>query len=399
MAGVFALMGLLSSVTLAGLDTVIIRETSGSPERRGIIFLDSLTIRLAVSALVISAAVLWSLKSKDHPFALSLLILAPLLVFQMIGSTVNNTFNAMMLTKYSSISLAVSLVLATAARIIGIISDQKLMYFVVCYFAEYLIATVLIVCFFVRIHRTNPHQGLRGWRPSASRTKGYLQGAKWLLLSAVFAQLLQNMGIFVLTLKGHQDELGNFAAAIRLLAVAQFLPAVVGQVFIPALARLHDQESDLLPVFENQLFRSLALCGYLITIGCLAVGPIILPWLLGSQYHDASAIFCILSISSLPLAIGAARSAVFGKSRNYRAILISDLAGSATSLLLSFALISHFGAKGVAAGCVGGLFIAYFLMPILFMSRERGERSRFVSSLLHPIPKMGLLFKNLPGKP
>lgn len=387
---VFAVGAFLTGITAFGLDSVCIREIATSSSRLGKVAWETVLIRLCAASMVIVPVAVWCLWSRGDMFADSMLLLLALLPFQAAGSTAGNVFAAKLHSKYVTISLVTALVLVSGARIYGICSGKHMQFFVGCYFAEYCLASILTVWFLFRVYGKEMTDG----RPTRKGLNLLIADSRWLLISTLAIQFLQNAGLFLMAKQTSGSELGNYAAAVRLVSMTQFMPAMVGQSFIPAVTKAHQENDNNLADFENQLFKCLALCAYGITVFCLFAGPWLLPWLLGAKYQAAIPSFMILASGSIPLSMGAARVAIFGKTRNYRAILVSDLSGAVLISALALALCSEYGSQGVAVATTIGYFFAYLIVPYFLMHEEPETRQRLYKALVSPFPNFRLLFKN-----
>lgn len=388
---IFALGGLLTGAASFGLDSICIRETAAPGSSIGRIALEVICIRLTAATILILLTISWVLFRATDIFSSSLMILLALMPLQMLGSTIGNIFAGKLLSKFATISLIIALLVASVLRIYGIVSKNGFIFFIYCYALEYALATIIIGWFFHKLFGLN----IIKCRPSRAGILQLVSDAKWLFLSALAVQFLQNAGLLLLASRTSGAELGNYAASLRLIAITQFMPAMIGQSFIPAIIKAHDEGDPNLEVYENELFRCLAFCGYCITAVCVVAGPWLLPRLLGERFHGALPSFLILAVGSIPLSMAAARSAIFSKTRKYRSILVSDASGVVLISVFASSLGVAYGAEGIAMGTVAGYFGAYLIVPYFLMKNERSTRRRLFSAFLQPFPNLKVLFSKI----
>lgn len=389
-ASAMATAAIMGSTALLGLDLVAIREISSEQSSAGETILTTLYLRLGASILILTGVCLWYYyflsgdKNGNYPSVLFIIVL--LIPFQAIGCTIGNCFVATLQSKLATFAVSVSLLFATIIRIQGIHSGADIHFFANCYLFEFVLATFIISLLFLK--KSSSH--FNYYRFSWPHARSLLSKSKWLLMSALVVGILQNIGLFFMNAHASQTQIGNYAAAVRLVTSLQFLPGLIGQSFVPVIAKLHDEGSGDLLYLERELFRLLWMVGYLICGMFLLAGPLLVPFLLGKNYNGAIGLVQILALSIIPISLGAARAVIFSKIRNYRSILISDATGAIVTLLFSMLLMRPLGPEGIAAAAVLGSIVAYIAVPMILM-RDQATFALIMKAALFPFPNIKFL--------
>jgi O-antigen/teichoic acid export membrane protein len=142
-------------------------------------------------------------------------------------------------------------------------------------------------------------------RPQRDAVRLYREGIGYGL--AALAASAQQIDTPLVTLGAGASSAGIYAAAGRLLGPLGFLASALGFVGAPWLARAKPEPVQLLKAEDRVLRVAGALC--LAPLIAAAVGPFLIPVLLGGEYKDSGVVFFILALGSVlstanqPLAI------------------------------------------------------------------------------------------------
>ena len=164
-----------------------------------------------------------------------------------------------------------------------------------------------------------------------------------------------------------EHALGLYAAAARLADVLRNFLSVTQIVLMPRMA--------LRASSANGLFRLTRIAasvlvwfGVPLTVGGIVTAPVVIPWLLGAQFHEAVRAFQWIALYVITAPAGAlfAGTILYAMGR-HRAYFVSTLAGAATAVVLNLSLPPLFGIAGACIayvlGELGVALCAYLLCP------------------------------------
>jgi O-antigen/teichoic acid export membrane protein len=153
-----------------------------------------------------------------------------------------------------------------------------------------------------------------------------------------------------------EHALGLYAAAARLADVLRNFLSIVQTVMMPRMA-LHANSANGLFRLARIAASVLVLFGVPLTVGAVVTAPVVVPWLLGAQFHDAVHAFQWVSlyIITAPAAALFAGTILYALGRHHDYFL-STLTGAITSVILYLVLPPLFGIAGACVAFVLGEF-------------------------------------------
>jgi O-antigen/teichoic acid export membrane protein len=167
-----------------------------------------------------------------------------------------------------------------------------------------------------------------------------------------------------------EHALGLYAASVRLADVLRNFLSVAQTVLMPRMA-LRANSGDGLSGLSRlaRLAASIFVWfGIPLTVGGIVTAPVVVPWVLGSQFQQAVHVFQWVSLYMLtaPAATLFAGTILYALGR-HRAFFVSTLTGAVTAVVLNLILPPVFGVAGACValvlGEVGVALYAFLLCP------------------------------------
>ncbi len=201
-----------------------------------------------------------------------------------------------------------------------------------------------------------------------------------LMIGSVFYMLNMQAGTLVLGLFRPEDEVGLFAIALRLAALANLPMVIVVAVAPPLVAELYPKgETKTLEKMLGLVALIAALASLVLTLVFVFAGGDILAWIFGSTYRDAKWIVVILSLGFLGHALmGPGRAALEMTGHQKSAMWATMIAGVAgiTALVI---VAAPYGALAVAAVSAGTIFLQHGIMNVLARRQSKINTTARVS--------------------
>ncbi len=185
--------------------------------------------------------------------------------------------------------------------------------------------------------------------------------------SSLMSNLYHRSGTLAVRWYLGEHALGLYAAAARLADVLRNFLAVPQTVLMPRIA-LRANSADGLPRLTRIAASVLVWFGVPLTVGGIVTAPVVVPWLLGTQFHEAVHAFqwVALYVITAPAATLFAGTIIYAMGR-HRAYFVSTLAGAVTAVVLCLILPPLFGVAGACVAFVLGEFgvalCAFLLCP------------------------------------
>jgi O-antigen/teichoic acid export membrane protein len=153
-----------------------------------------------------------------------------------------------------------------------------------------------------------------------------------------------------------EHALGLYAAAARLADVLRNFLSVAQNVMMPRMALRANSANGLFRLTRIAA-SGLVVFGVPLAVGGIVTAPVVIPWLLGSQFQEAVHAFqwVALYVVTAPAAALFAGTILYAMGR-HRDYLFSTLAGAITAVVLCLILPPLFGVAGACIAYVLGEF-------------------------------------------
>jgi O-antigen/teichoic acid export membrane protein len=167
-------------------------------------------------------------------------------------------------------------------------------------------------------------------------------------ISGILGTLLTNTDILVIGWFRSAEEIGQYAAGLRIVQLLYILPAILASSLLPVFARLANADNERLRRVTERIVGVAFLAAVPLAVGGIITGPALIPFLFGSSYSPGVLAFQILMLTMLvdfPAVI--LSSAIFAYDRQ-RTLVVYAALGGFLNVLLDLLLIPTFGITGSA---------------------------------------------------
>ncbi len=185
--------------------------------------------------------------------------------------------------------------------------------------------------------------------------------------STLMSTLYHRSGHVVVRWYLGDHALGLYAAAVRLADVLRNFLSVAQTVLMPRMALRANSATDLPRL--TRIAASVLVCfGIPLTVGGIVTAPVVVPWLLGSQFREAARAFQWIApyLITAPAAVLFCGTILYALGR-HRAYFVSTSVGAISAVILWLVLPPLFGIRGACVGFVLGegavAFCAFLLCP------------------------------------
>lgn len=179
------------------------------------------------------------------------------------------------------------------------------------------------------------------------------------------------------------SELGQYAAAMRLVTAFSFIPMVVYTVAAPEITRA---KRDNLPLYHKRLFNLYRLMGGLFlatAVPLMLAGPWLAGLLLGGPYLQASALLPWLALRLFFTNFGVARSVFLTNEGLFRFGLLTAVAGAVVNVALNLWLVPAHGVRGAIVSSMASFAVTTFALEA-FQPQARLNLKLMASAVFLP---------------
>lgn len=187
---------------------------------------------------------------------------------------------------------------------------------------------------------------------------------------AIYAQAYADQLVIGAMLGG--GELGQYAAAMRLVGAFAFMPTVVQMVAAPEITRAKRDDERLYQRRLHSLYRlmfGLFLCT---AVPLAAFGPLVVRLLFGAAYEGAAALLPWLAFRLFFTNLGVARGVFITNEGLFRFALLTAMVGAVLNVLLNLLLVPRWGARGAIVSSLASFAVTTFMLEI-FQPRARAN--------------------------
>lgn len=348
-----ATVGVVTSLTSLGIGSVVVRELVRAPAETAA-WLGTAFLLRAVGAAVGFLICVGLAMRQSAPANGLIVIVAAGMIFQ-IPDVVDLMFQARGDARRSAWVRMVACVLTSLIKVGLILAEAPLTAFAIAGVVELAIAAV---GWWWGARRAG-HR-MAQWRMERSRVLALLRESWPLAVSgfAISTQAYADQLVLGLMLGG--DELGQYAAALRLVSVFAFVPMVVQTVAAPEITRAKRDDESLYQRRLHSLYRLMFGIFVITAIPLIVLGPVAARLLYGASYAGAAALIPWLALRLFFTNYGVARSIFVTNEGLFRFALVTSIAGAIANIGLNLALVPHWGARGAIAASLVSFALTIF---------------------------------------
>jgi len=345
----FAWVALFAPLAALAHERMVVREMVERPAEARAVLGSAATLRLAGGVLAGAAAIsgVSLLRPGDREaFAMVAVLSAGLLVQP--AAVIELWFQARVRVRAAVLALTVAAVTVAAIKVALILGRAPLLSFAWAGLAEVVLAGLaLAVVYQIR------EGGLADLRPRLAECRALLRDSWPLVASGAMILVYMRIDQVMLRQMTRPEELGAYAAAVKLVEGWYFLPtAVVASVF-PSIVEARQRDPVLFARRMQQLYGVLAVAAYAVALPTCILAPWLIRLLYGPGFESAGPMLAVLVWSLVFTNLGIARGAFLTSMNWTRPYLITVALGGAVNVVLNLVLIPRWGGMGaVVASCI-----------------------------------------------
>lgn len=374
-----AVVGTVSSLTSLGLNAVVVRELAREPDQAPAWAGAAFTLKSAGAALGFLGclAVAATQSSAAGPIPALIVIVALGMFFQALD-VIDLVFQAEGAARLSSWVRIGACVAANVVKVGLLLAHASVTALAVAGVLELALAAAGWAW-------TARRRGRRwvDWAWHGTRMARLLRESWPLALSglAVYAQAYSDQLIIGSMLGG--AELGQYAAAMRLVVAFGFLPVVVQTVAAPEITRAKRDDAAHYHRRLFNLYRVMAGLFLVTAVPLLLGGTFAARLLLGPVYVEAAALLPWLTFRLFFANMGVARGVFLTNEGLFRFGLVTSLVGAVVNVALNLAWVRTYGVRGAIGASLVSFAVTTFALEA-FHPRARFNLRLMLRAVLLP---------------
>ena len=334
-----AVVGIVGSFTGLGINAVVVRELVRSPAEKNLLLGTAAFLRGAGAAVGFLACVVIASR-QGQPGSTLILVIAAGMVFQ-VPEVADLLFQARGEAGVSAWVRIAAFLGASIFKLGLLLAHAPLWSFAVAGVLE--IALAAVGWWWAAGRRA---ASLTMWQVEWRRVRSLLAESWPLAVSglAVSAQAYVDQ-LFLGTMVG-AAELGQYAAALRLVSVFAFIPVVLQVVAAPEITRAQAVDENLYRRRLHGLYRTMFLVFVVTAVPLMVVGPWAARWMYGASYATAAGLLPLLALRMFFTNLGVARSVFITAEGLFKFSLFTATVGALVNFGLNWVWVPKWGARG-----------------------------------------------------
>jgi O-antigen/teichoic acid export membrane protein len=374
-----AIVGAVGACASLGLNAVLVRDLVHEPDSADDFLGTAFMIKgvAAAAGWLVCGGLAWLLSPTDWQMHGLVLIVGLSLIFQ-IFDVLDVRFQARGEAYVAAWGRMAGFALASAARIALILLRAPVWAFAAAAAGEILLYAVGWLMIGWR-------RGLRarGWHFQGRYARSLLVQSWPLTLSGLAIYVQAYIDQVMLGKMLGTTELGQYAAALRIVTAFAFLPIVLQTVAAPEIARAKREHENLYRRRLYNIYRIMFGLFLVVALPLILLGPVFAVLLFGHAYRGAAVLLPWLVFRLFFTNFGVARSLYIVNEGLFSFSLLTSLAGAAINIVLNLFFIPEWGAQGAIAASLVSFAVTIFALDGLH-PKMRANLRLMVRSVLLP---------------
>jgi O-antigen/teichoic acid export membrane protein len=359
-------VGLFVALATLGLDGIVVRELVKTPERRDELLGTAFWLKIGGAILMwfaIIAAV--PLTSNDVQTNSLIAIIAFAAIFQAFN-VIDFNYQAEVKSKYVVHAQLVQLVISSVAKLILIFIQAPLLWFAWVYCLDALVLAVGLVVMYLQ------HSGkIWVWQWRWQVAKDLLRDSWPLILSGMVIMIYMRIDQVMIKEMLGAEEVGLYAAAVRLSETWYFLPMAITASIFPAIVNAKKQSEELYYQRLQKLYDLMVWMSVAIAIPTTFLAPWVIGLLYGEAYIGAAQVLSIHIWAGVFVFLGVASGKWF-LSENLQVLsFYRTLMGAIINVILNIILIKKYGIYGAALATLVAQMSASYIFNLLHIKTRK----------------------------
>ncbi len=343
-----------------GLNHTLVKEIIKSPDREGEILGTAMAINIfsGVFSMIGTIAFVVIANADQSETILVCILYSFTLLFQATEMT-QYWFQSKLLSKYPSIATVIAYTLVALYKIYLLKSGKSLIWFSLSNVFDYLIISILLLIFYMKVGGQKLSFNLNIGRAMISRSKYYI-------IPSLMVMIFQHTDKIMINLMIGDSQTGMYSAAISCIGISGFVFSAVIDSARPVVLDEKGKNAALYEKRMVQLYSIIAALSFAQSIFMTLLAKPLVFLLYGKDYFD--------TIGILRIAVWYVTFSYFGSVRNVwilaeakqRYLLGINVTGAIANVILNLCLIPIWGAEGAAIASLITQFFTNVIIGFLF---------------------------------
>ncbi|WP_241032783.1 flippase [Francisella hispaniensis] len=359
-------VALFSVLTTLGLDGIVVRELVKDSSKSNNILGTAFGLKLLgfFALLIILLGVLYF--AEESLYTKSIIFVVALSTMMQSFNVLDFYFQSQVKSKFVALANLISLVISSITKIILILCGAELIYFA----AVVVLDSFTLSLGFIYFYQSKKFGNIKNWRFKFAVAKSLLRDSWPLILSGLAISIYMNIDQVMINHILGPQEVGQFAAAVRISTVWYFIPVVISSSLFPAIINAKKVSEQLYYTRLQRLYDLMVWIAIAIALPMTFMSDWVVNLLYGQEYNQAGSVLMIHIWAGIFVSLGVASSSWLLTESMQKISFYRTAYGCLANIILNVILIPRYGIQGAAVATLGANFLAAFFFD-LFNEKTR----------------------------
>ncbi|MBC2696374.1 MAG: flippase [Desulfobacteraceae bacterium] len=361
-------VGLFTALATLGLDGIMVRELVKTPVRRDELLGTAFRLKAGGAILMwigIAAAIPFT--HNDTQTNILIAIIAFGVIFQAFN-VIDFNYQAEVKSKYVVYTQLVQLVVSSITKLVFVWISAPLVWFACVFLFDGVVHAVGLTTMYLK----NTGR-IWYWKWQWETAKELLRDSWPLILSGMVISIYMKIDQVMIKEMLGAEQVGHYAAAVRLSEAWYFVPIVVTGSLFPAIINAKKVSEELYYQRLQKLYSLMIWVALAIALPMTFLSDWVIRLLYGEVYEDSAGVLMVHVWSLIPVVFGV----VLGRFYIVENLNIDNLArnvtGAIINVILNIFMISWYGIIGAAFSSL----ISYFYISVIYALIRKHSRRNF----------------------
>lgn len=348
---------LFAAISTLGLESISTRELVKYPDKRDEINGTVFYLRLAGSIVcIILTAIVLLLIAESASTTILILIFSASFIFQSF-STIEYYFRGIVKAKYNAYALSASVIISSGLKILLILLNAPLIYFIIVASFEYLVLAIGLVS----VYHYNK-LSVFNWKYSKEIATSLLRDSWPLALSGVVVMIYMRIDQVMIKNMLNEEAVGYYSAAVRLCEAWYFIPVTLCNAIFPAIINAKGVSEKFYNNRMQKLYDILSWLAIGIAVPVTIFSDQVIRILFGSDFASASPVLTIYIWAGIAVFLNVASSQYLINENFTKLTFLRTSIGMIVNVVLNLILIPVYGIIGSAIATLISYTIVTFIL-------------------------------------
>jgi O-antigen/teichoic acid export membrane protein len=347
-------VAIFSVIASFGITNIVVRELINNKFTTNQLIGTSFWIKFLGALFVIMILYLtFSFTSDSETVKIYILILGSALLLQAFN-IIDLYYQFLVLSKYIVMVNSIGLLLSSILKIVFILNDMSLIYFVALAIFD---SFILAIGYLYIYKKHNSPINVLAWKFDTSVAKYLLKSSFPLLLSGFVVSIYMRIDQVMINYMLGNEAVGYYSAALRLSEVWYFIPTIIGASLYPTIIKSIENKSITLEKLSS-LFTLLSLLSLCISTLIVIFSSEIINLLYGSTFNQSISVLSIHIVSLVFVSLSISSGRFLTAMNMEKKVFYRNLAGLGINVSFNYLLIPSYGIEGAAIATLFSWFVA-----------------------------------------